>query len=80
MLTAMDMDFARASAVMLGINLLYALLGIVIAVIGIKLIDVFFLRRIDLEEEIKKGNIAAAIFAAALILGAAMIIARALGK
>ena len=65
---------------MLGINLLYALLGIVIAVIGIKLIDVFFLRRIDLEEEIKKGNIAAAIFAAALILGAAMIIARALGK
>ena len=79
MLTAMDMDFARASAVMLGINLLYALLGIVIAVIGIKLIDVFFLRRIDLEEEIKKGNIAAAIFAAALILGAAMIIARALG-
>lgn len=76
----MDMDFARASAVMLGINLLYAFLGIIIAVIGIKLVDIFFLRRIDLEEEIKKGNMAAAIFAAALILGAAMIIARALGK
>lgn len=76
----MDMDFARASAVMLAINLLYAFLGIIIAVIGIKLIDVFFLRRLDLELEIKKGNIAAAIFAAALVLGATMIIARALGK
>jgi uncharacterized membrane protein YjfL (UPF0719 family) len=76
----MDMEFAKASAVMLGINLLYALLGIVIAVVGIKLIDVFFLRHIDLEAEIKKGNIAAAIFAAALVLGAMMIIARALGK
>jgi len=76
----MDMDFAKASAVMLGINLLYAFLGIIIAVIGIKLVDVFFLRRVDLEEEIKKGNIAAAIFASALILGATMIIAQALGK
>lgn len=76
----MDMDFARASAVMLAINLLYAFLGIVIAVVGIKLIDIFFLRHIDLELEIKKGNIAAAIFAAALVLGATMIIARALGK
>jgi uncharacterized membrane protein YjfL (UPF0719 family) len=76
----MDMDFARASAVMLAINLLYAFLGIIIAVIGIKLIDIFFLRQIDLELEIKKGNIAAAIFAAALVLGATMIIARALGK
>jgi uncharacterized membrane protein YjfL (UPF0719 family) len=76
----MDMDFAKASAVMLAINLLYAFLGIVIAVIGIKLVDLFFLRRVDLEEEIKKGNIAAAIFASALILGATMIIAQALGK
>lgn len=76
----MDMDFAKASAVMLAINLLYAFLGIVIAVIGMKLVDLFFLRRIDLEEEIKKGNVAAAVFSAALILGAAMIIARALGK
>ena len=76
----MDMDFAKASAVMLAINLLLAFLGIVIAVIGIKLVDLFFLRRIDLEEEIKKGNVAAAIFAAALVLGATMIIAQALGK
>jgi uncharacterized membrane protein YjfL (UPF0719 family) len=76
----MDMDFAKASALMLAINLLYAFLGLVLAVVGVKIIDYFILRQIDLEEEIKKGNIAASIFAAALVLGMMLVIAGILGK
>jgi uncharacterized membrane protein YjfL (UPF0719 family) len=76
----MDMEFAKASSIMLGINLLYAVLGLVLAVASVKAIDHFFLRKLDLEEEIHKGNIAAAIFASALTLGAMLVVAVVLSK
>jgi uncharacterized membrane protein YjfL (UPF0719 family) len=77
---SMDMEFARASAMMLGINLVYAVVGFLISVIAILIVDKIFLKKICLQDEIKKGNIAAAIFAAALILGAVMAVSKALGK
>lgn len=76
----MDMQFANATAVMLFINLGYALVALVLGVAGIKLVDRLFLRKLDLEDEIQKGNIAAAIFASTLILFVAIIIGMALAK
>jgi uncharacterized membrane protein YjfL (UPF0719 family) len=76
----MDIAFAKASAFMLGINLAYAIIGFFLSVIAILIIDKIFLKKIDLEEEIKKGNIAAAIFAGALVIGAVLSISHALGK
>jgi uncharacterized membrane protein YjfL (UPF0719 family) len=76
----MDMEFAKATSVMLGINLLYAILGLVLAVLSVKAVDHFFLRKLDLEEEIHKGNIAAAIFASALMLGVMVVVAVVLSK
>jgi len=43
-------------------------------------VDKLFLRRLSLEEEIKKGNMAAAVFASALVLAAVFAISKALGK
>lgn len=76
----MDIAFAKASAFMLAINLAYAIIGFFLSVIAILVIDKIFLKKIDLEEEIKKGNIAAAIFAGALVIGAVLSISHALGK
>jgi uncharacterized membrane protein YjfL (UPF0719 family) len=76
----MDLAFAKASAVMLGINLIYAVIGFLLSVVAILVIDKIFLTKIDLQEEIKKGNIAAAIFAGALVIGAVLAVASALGK
>lgn len=76
----MDMEFVKASALMLGINLLYAVLGLVLAIISVKMIDHFFLRKLDLEEEIHKGNMAAAVFASSLVLGAMIVVAAVLAK
>lgn len=76
----MDLAFAKASALMLGINLLYAVIGFLLSVLAIFFIDKIFLKKLDLEEEIKKGNIAAAIFAGALVIGAVLSISHALGK
>lgn len=76
----MDMQFVKASAFMLTLNLIYALLGFILAVIAILAVDKLFLRRLSLEEEIKKGNMAAAVFASALVLAAVFAISKALGK
>jgi len=76
----MDMEFAKASAVMLGINLTYAIVAFFFGIAAFKIVDLIFLRKLDLEEEIKKNNLSAAIFASALVLAAAIIVSRALGK
>ena len=76
----MDMQFVKASAFMLTLNLVYALLGFILAIIAILAVDKLFLRRLSLEEEIKKGNMAAAVFASTLVVAAVFAISKALGK
>lgn len=71
----MDLSFLAATSLQLGINLIYTILAIVIGVIALKYIDRWLLKTIDLEDEIKKGNIAAAIFASTILLFIAIIIA-----
>jgi len=76
----MDFSFVRASAVMLVINLVYAVVALFVGVLAIRLLDKVVLKKIDLEEEILKGNIAAAIFASTLLLFVAVIIGFALAN
>ena len=59
-----------------GLNILYAALGVVLMFVSIRVFD--HLTKLDLEEELKKGNIAVGIFVAALFLSIALIIGRAL--
>ena len=72
----MELAFTKATLIMLVLNLAYAFLALVLGVAALKFIDWVFLRKIDLEEEIKKGNIAAAIFGASLLLFVALLIER----
>lgn len=76
----MDMEFVRATSVMLLINLTYAVVALFVGVFAVRLVDRLLLKKIDLEEEIKKGNIAAAIFGGVLILFVAIIVGLALAK
>ncbi len=76
----MDWNFARASGYMLLLNLIYAVVALLVGVVALRLIDRFILTRVDLEGEIQKGNIAAAILAAALLLFIALIIGLALAR
>ncbi len=71
----MDYSFLTATSLQLGINLIYTILAIMIGMIALKYIDRWLLKSIDLENEIKKGNIAAAIFASTILLFIAIIIA-----
>ena len=60
-----------------GLNLLYAALGVVLMFVSYRVID-RLTPEVDFPAELKRGNIAVAIFIAALFIGIAMIVAGAL--
>jgi len=62
--------------VVVAMNMLYAALGVVLMFVSIRVFD--RLTKLDLEEELRKGNIAVGIFVASLFLSIALIIGRAL--
>ena len=76
----MDFDFVRATGTLLAVNLIYAVVALFIGVLAVRVVDRFLLRKIDLEEEIQKGNVAAAIFGSVLLLFVAVILGLALGR
>ena len=61
----------------IGLNFLYAGLGVVLMFVSYRLIDILT-PSVDFQAELKNGNIAVAIFIAALFLGVAIIIGGAL--
>jgi len=60
-----------------GMNFLYAILGVVLMWVSYRVID-RLTPEVNFPEELKKGNIAVAIFIAALFLAIALIVGRAL--
>ncbi len=63
------------SIVNLGMNLVYTVLALIVGVIALKYIDNKLLKNIDIEEEIKKGNVAASIFGSTILIFIAIIVA-----
>ncbi|MBI5730865.1 MAG: DUF350 domain-containing protein [Ignavibacteriales bacterium] len=57
----------------IGINFLYAALGVVLMFLAYKIFDKLS-PKINFEDELKKGNIAVAIFIAALFIAIAIIV------
>ena len=69
-------DFERLGSGVFNV-LVFAIVGIVLAIIGFKLFDKLTPGKLD-EEILQKQNIAAAILAGALILGICIIVAAAI--
>lgn len=59
------------------LNLVYAILGVILMYVSYRVID-RLTPQVDFPEELKRGNIAVAIFIAALFLAIAIIIGNAL--
>jgi uncharacterized membrane protein YjfL (UPF0719 family) len=62
----------------LALNLIYAALGVVLMYVSYRIID-RLTPQVDFPEELKRGNIAVAIFIGALFLSIALIVGRAIG-
>ena len=63
----------------LGIAALFGALGVVMSVIGYKSFDVIE-TKVDFADEIKKGNLAAAVVIGSFLIGICFIIGRAVGS
>ncbi len=61
----------------IGINFLYAIFGVVLMYVSYRLIDILT-PQVDFPEELKKGNVAVAIFIAAIFVSIAIIIGHSL--
>lgn len=70
----METDFLFASLFNLSINLLYTVIALIIGVTSLIMIDKKILKSIHIEEELKKGNIAVAIFASTILIFVALIV------
>ena len=66
------MDFS-----IIGLNFAYAVLGVVLMWVSYRIFDLLT-PKVDFAEELKKGNVAVAIFIAALFISIALIIGHAL--
>lgn len=70
----MESQILFATLFNLGINLLYTVLALLLGVIALILIDKKLLKSIKIEDELKKGNIAIAIFASTILIFIALIV------
>jgi len=70
-----ETEFFTASILNLAINLCYTILALLVGVSALLWIDRKLLKNIDLEEELKKGNMAVALFASTILIFIAIMIA-----
>ncbi len=70
----MQLEFITATFFNLGINLIYTLLALFIGIAALIIIDKKLLRTVDIEGELKNGNIAVSIFASTILIFVAIII------
>jgi putative membrane protein len=61
----------------IGLNFLYAVLGVVLMFVAYRVID-YLTPKVDFPEELKKGNVAVGIVVAAIFLAIAIVIGGAL--
>ena len=71
-----ELSLVRASAISLAVHLVFGVVALFVGALAIKAVDRYVLRRIDLEEEITRGNLAAAVFAGAIWIALAIIMTR----
>jgi uncharacterized membrane protein YjfL (UPF0719 family) len=62
----------------IALNVLYAVIGVILMFVSYRLID-RLTPEVDFPTELQKGNVAVAIFIAAIFISIAMIIGKALG-
>ncbi len=70
----MEMEFFSVTLMNLGINLIYTIVALIVSMVSLVIIDKKLLPGISIEEEMKKGNIAVAIFASTILLFVAIIV------
>ncbi|MBU2113038.1 MAG: DUF350 domain-containing protein [Gammaproteobacteria bacterium] len=70
----MDISFISASFINLLLSVSFTVVALFVSVFALLVIDKVLLKRIDIQAELAKNNLAVAIFASAIMLFVALII------
>lgn len=70
----MEYQIIFATLFNLGVNLLYTILALFLGVAALIVIDKKLLKKIEVQDELKNGNIAIAIFSSTILLFIALIV------
>ena len=68
------MDFLDATIISLIANIVFTMVALFAGLLAIKLVDIIIFKKLDIQDELKKNNIAVAIFASSMLLFIAIII------
>jgi len=71
-----ELTLIRATAISLSVHLFFGVITLFVGALAIRLIDRFVLKRLDMEAEIARGNLAAAVLAGSLWIALAMILTK----
>lgn len=71
-----ELVLVRATAISLVVHLVFGVLTLFVGAVSIRLVDKYVFRKIDLEEEIGRGNLAAAVLAGSLWIALALILTK----
>jgi len=74
----MEVTSFEQNIIFMLINLGYAVISLFIGVVALVMIDKLIFRKIDFMEEIKKGNIAVAIFQSVILLFIGIVVSAAM--
>jgi uncharacterized membrane protein YjfL (UPF0719 family) len=75
---SMEITSLEQNLIFMLINLGYAVISLFISVIALVLIDKYIFRNIDFIEEIKKGNLAVAIFQSVILIFIGFVVSAAM--
>jgi hypothetical protein len=70
----MQSDFFVATFFNLGMNLIYTVVALMVALAALRIFDKKFLKTIDIEQELKNNNMAVAVFASTILIFVALIV------
>ncbi|WP_111979705.1 DUF350 domain-containing protein [Algibacillus agarilyticus] len=74
----MEVTSIEQNIIFMLINLGYAVISLFISVVALVIIDKFIFKNVDFIEEIKKGNIAVAIFQSVILLFIGVVVSSAM--
>ena len=70
----MELQFLYATLFNLGMNLCFTILALFIGIIALVIIDKKLLTKVEIQEELKNGNMAVAVFSSTILVFIAIII------
>lgn len=70
----MESDFLVATIINLAVNLLYTITALFMGIVSLIIIDKKLLKEIDIQAEMKKGNLSVSIFVSTILLFIALIV------